>query len=113
MIDLPHGGGARFNEHDLVDFVLAFEPPRNYIIIGASHVTLARYQKKDTLDYWLRGRSRRRDTTQAVESVIDALVSTGLFVDEENLLCPESHRRCRGLRLSEMVLARINRSEGV
>jgi hypothetical protein len=113
VIDLPHGGGARFNEHDLVDFVLAFKPPRNYIIIGASRVALAKYHKKHTLDYWLRGRSRSRDTTQAVESVIDALVATGLFVDEEKLLCPESHRKCRGLRLSEMVLARINGPERV
>lgn len=113
MIDLPHGGGARINEHDLVDFVLAFKPPRNYIILGASHVALAEYHKKHTLDYWLRQGSRHPDTTQAVESVIDALVATGLFVDEEKLLCPESHRICRGLRLSEMVLARINRPERV
>jgi hypothetical protein len=109
VIDLPHGGGARFNERDLVDFVLAFKPPRDYIIIGASHVSLAKYHKKNTLDYWLRGRTQYRDTTQAVEGVIAALVKTGLFVDEEQLLCPESHKKCRGLRLSEMVLARTNR----
>jgi hypothetical protein len=113
VIDLPHGGGARISEHELVDFVLAFRPPRNYIILGASHVALAKYHKKNTLDYWLRGRSRYRDTAQAVESVIDALVATGLFADEEKLLCPESHKKCRGLRLSEMVLARINRPERV
>lgn len=113
MIDLPHGGGARFNEHDLVDFVLSFRPARNYIIIGASHVAVTKYHKRHTLDYWLRGRCAYRDTTQAVEGVIDALVATGLFVDEEKLLCPESHRKCRGLRLSEMVLARTNRPERV
>jgi hypothetical protein len=113
VIDLPHGGGARINEHELVDFVLAFKPPRSYIIVGASHVALAKYHKKRTLDYWLRQHSQYPDTTQAVESVIDALVATGLFVDEEQLLCPESHRKCRGLRLSEMVLDRINRPERV
>lgn len=113
MIDLPHGGGARVNEHDLVDFVLAFKPPRDYIILGASHVALAKYHKKHSLEYWLRQRSQYRDTTQAVESVIDALVATGLFVAEDKLLCPESHRKCKGLRLSEMVLARINRLERV
>ena len=111
MIDLPHGGGASINEDELVDFVLAFKPARSYIIIGASHVALAKYHKRQTLDYWLRQRSQYRDTTQAAESVIDALVRTGLFVDEEKLFCPESYRKCRGLRLSEMVLARINRPE--
>ena len=109
MIDLPHGGGARFNEHDLVDFVLSFKPLRKYIIIGASHVALAKYRKKNTLDYWLRGQTQYRDTTQAVETVIKELVATGLFVDEEQLLCPESHKKCRGLRLSEMVLARTDK----
>ena len=99
MVDLPHGGGARINELDLVDFIRTSNPPRNYIVGGASKVTLANHRKQHSLDYWLRQRSCYQDTMQAVPSVIDALVATGLFVAEDGLLCPDSRRRCKGLRL--------------
>jgi hypothetical protein len=113
VVDLPHGGGARINELDLVDFIRASRLPRNYIIGGASKVTLAKHHKKHSLDYWLRQRSQYPNTMQAVPTVIDALVATGLFIAEDKLPCPDSHRYCKGLRLSEMVLARINRPEGI
>jgi hypothetical protein len=99
VVDLPHGGGTQINEHDLVDFIRASCPPRNYIIGGASKLALAKHPKKHSLDYWLRQRSRYQDTMQAVPSVIAALVATGLFVAEDELLCPDTHRRCKGLRL--------------
>lgn len=113
VVDLPYGGGARINELDLVDFIRASRPPRNYIIGGGSKVALAKHRKKHSLDYWLRQRSRYPDTMQAVPSVTDALVATGLFVAEDKLLCPDSDKYCKGLRLSEMVLARINRPERI
>jgi hypothetical protein len=100
MIGLPLGGGAVFNEHDLVDYIRAFRPPRDYIIIGADKVVLAKHRKPHSLDYWLRQRSRNQNTMQAVSSVINDLVATGLFVVEDDLTCPDSHRRCKGLRLA-------------
>jgi len=99
MIGLPFGGGAVFNEHDLVDYIRAFRPPRDYIIIGASKVVMAKHRKPHSLDYWLRQRSRNRNTMQAVTSVIDDLIAARLFVVEDDLPCPDSHRRCKGLRL--------------
>jgi hypothetical protein len=99
VIDLPHGG-AQFNEHDLVDYIRASRPPRDYIIQGHVKTTLANHPKRHSLDYWLRDHhSRHPDTMQAVTSVIDALVATGLFVAEEELLCPDSGRHCKGIRL--------------
>ncbi len=97
-IALPYGD-AQFNAHDLVDYIRSFTPPRDYIIIGKQKDALVRHRKKTSLDYWLRRRSRRPDTMQAVDSVVYALVATKLFVLESDLLCPESHRHCKGLRL--------------
>jgi len=105
VIDLPYGG-AQFNEHDLVDYIRGFTPPRDYIIIGKQKDVLARHRKKTSLDYWLRRRSRHPDTLQAVDSVIDALIATKLFVVENDLFCPESHRFCKGLRLCKCLEAR-------
>jgi len=99
VIDLPYGG-AQFNEHELVGYIRSFSPPRDYIIVGKPRDALATHRKKASLDYWLRQRSRHPDTMQAVDSVIDDLVATGLFVAEDRLLCPESGRYCKGLRLA-------------
>lgn len=102
MIDLPYGGGARFDEQDLVDYIRSFTPTRDYIIIGKQTDVLAKHRKKYSLDYWLRQRCPNRDTMQAVGSVIDALVATGLFVADDHLLCPDSRGYCKGLRLSRL-----------
>src|ERR1019366_992142 len=98
-MELKHGGGAQFNENDLLDHIRASHPPRDYIIIGAQKDVLAKHHKPNSLDYWLRKCSRRPDTMQAVDSVIDALVATGLFTKEDNLPCPDSGRKCKGLRI--------------
>jgi hypothetical protein len=100
VINLPYSGGSQFDEHDLVDYIRAFAPTRDYIIRGAQTVSLANHTKHFSLDYWLRKRCPRQDTMQAVDRVIDDLVNTGLFVRDDNLLCPESHERCKGLRLT-------------
>ena len=99
MIDQPYGGGSQFNEYDLVEYIRASHPARDYIIIGAQKDTFANHRKRHSLDYWLRRRSRRPDTMQAVDSVIDALVATKLFTKADNLVCPDSGRECKGLRL--------------
>jgi hypothetical protein len=98
VITLPHGG-TQFNQHDLVDYIRSFKPQRDYIIIGKEQTVLARHRKKMSLDYWLRQQSRYQDTMQAVDSVIDALVTTGLFARDKRL-CPESRRDCNALRLT-------------
>jgi hypothetical protein len=102
VIDLPHGGhGAQFNERDLVDYIRASRPPRDHIIQGHVKTTLAKHPKRHSLDYWLRKHySRHPDTMQAVTSVVDALVETGFFVAEEKLLCPDSGRYCKGIRIA-------------
>ncbi len=98
LIALPHGGN-QFNEHDLVDYIRSFKPQRDYIIIGKERTVLARHRKKMSLDYWLRQRSPYEDTMQAVDSIVDALVTTGLFVRDKRP-CPESRRDCNALRLT-------------
>ena len=99
MIDLPHGGGGRFNEQDLVDHIRAAIPPRDYIIQGQKNCKLAQHLKPNSLDCWLRQFSRNHDTKQAVTAVVEALVATGLFELAEKLPCPDSGRQCKGLRL--------------
>ena len=101
MIDLPYGGhGAQFNEHDLVDYIRASTPARDYIIQGQNDCTLAQHPKPHSLDCWLRQLSRFPDTKQAVNSVIDDLVTTGLFLVVRKLRCPDSGRYCKGIRLA-------------
>lgn len=99
MIYLPHGAGGRFRERDLVDYIRASRPSRDYIIQGQTNIARAKHPKPKSLDYWLRQFSRNPDTKQAVTSVIDALVATGLFVVVSKLRCPDSHRYCKGIRL--------------
>ncbi len=99
MIDLPHGGGGRFSEHDLVKHIRAAKPPRDYIIQGQTDCTLAQHPKPHSLDCWLRKFSRYRDTKQAVNGVMDDLVKTQLFVVVKKLRCPDSGRYCKGIRL--------------
>lgn len=99
VIDLPHGGGGRFSEHDLADYIRASRPPRDYIIQGQTNVARAKHPKPKSLDYWLRQFSRNPDTKQAVTKVVDALVATGLFVVVSKLPCPDSHRLCKGIQL--------------
>jgi len=50
---------------------------------------------------------------QAVDCVIDDLVATGLFVAQDRLLCPDSHRYCKGLRLARngVSLLKVRKGE--
>jgi len=99
VIDLPHGGGGRFSEYDLVEHIRAAKPPRDYIIQGQADRKLAQHPKH-SLDCWLRKFSRYKDTKQAVNSVIDDLLATGLFVLVKKLRCPDSGSYCKGIRLA-------------
>lgn len=95
MIDLPYGGA--FDEHDLVAYIRA--SGRDYIIQGQQAVSLDEHTKPQSLDYWLRQFGKNPNTKQAENSVLDALVATGLFEISKNLICPDTGERCKGLRL--------------
>lgn len=95
MIDLPYGG--TFDEHDLVAHIQA--SGRDYIIQGQQAVSLDDHTKPQSLDYWLRQFGDNPNTKQAENSVLDALVATGLFEIVNDLICPDSGERCKGVRL--------------
>ena len=96
MIFLPYGG--KFEESDLVAHIRS--TGRNYIIQGQQAVSKIDHSKPQSLDYWLRQFASKFNTKQAENSVIEALVETGYFRVERNIPCPDSGRRCKGLRLS-------------
>jgi hypothetical protein len=95
MIDLPYGG--EFDEHDLVNHIRG--TGRDYIIQGQQAVSRDEHTKLQSPDYWLRQFGKNPNTKQAENSVLDALVATGLFEIIKNLRCPESGNQCKGLRL--------------
>jgi hypothetical protein len=96
MIPLPQGG--QFNEAALVAHIRSTD--RDYIIQGQQSVTLRNHSKPDSLDYWLRlNGAANRNTKQAENPVLDALVNTGQFVIVHRLWCPNSGTRCKGVRL--------------
>ena len=99
-IRLPQGGkDAGFYAQDLVAHVASMG--RDYIIQGQSNCGLAEHRKPSSLDVWLRqGYTRRKDTKQAANEIVDDLVATGLFVIEQDLTCPDTGRGCKGLRLT-------------
>ena len=101
-ISLPHGGpGARFDVVDLHDYMA--KRGIDYIVQGHCKCTLADHSKPNSLDYWLRERyAKYPDTMQAISSVIDDLVGTGLF-DPGKFTCPDSGQRCKGIALSVQI----------
>jgi len=97
MIKLPYG--TSFNENALVAHIRA--SGRNYIIQGQQASSFANHTKPHSLDYWLRQNyASNYDTKQAENSVLDALVATGLFAIVAKLKCPDSGARCKGVRLT-------------
>ena len=100
FIKLPHGGkGAGFYVSQLRTHIRS--TGRDYIIQGQQHCTLGNHTKPHSLDVWLRGfvNNNYKDTAQAVNQVIQALVDTEQFEEVDKLLCPDSGRRAKGLRL--------------
>jgi hypothetical protein len=95
MVKLPYGG--QFDENALMLHIKA--SGRNYIIQGQQSLSHINHTKPQSLDYWLRQFASNPDTKQAENSVLDALVATGLFRIEDGLDCPDSGKQCKGLRL--------------
>lgn len=108
MIHLPAGGS--FDPRDLVAYIRSVR--RAYIIQGQQNASFENHTKPHSLDYWLRERSRNRDTRQAENSVLDALVATGWFEIVDDLRCPDSDEECKGVRLTrqgnELVIIELN-----
>ena len=74
---------------------------RNYIIQGQKACRRIDHPKPTSLDCWLRDNyARSPDTKQAVNEVIADLVNTGDFA-EGDFYCPDSGRRCKGVRIIE------------
>lgn len=97
MIDLPQGGA--FDENLLIAHLRS--SGRDFIIQAQQSHCLAAHTKPRSLDYWLRTNfAQNPDTKQAENEVLAALVRTGRFVVDDNLLCPDSGQRCKGIRLS-------------
>lgn len=96
-ITLPHGGGGQFYPLDLVAHLR--KSGRTYIVQGQQKARLSGHTKPHSLDYWLRQYARNPDTKQADNDVLNALAATGLFRIVTDLECPDSGRRCKGLRL--------------
>ncbi|MCX9157821.1 hypothetical protein OPU71_16985 [Niveibacterium sp. 24ML] len=96
MISLP--SGQQFDERALIAYIAS--SGRDYIIQGQQMCDFAAHTKPQSLDYWLRQRfSRHRDTKQAENLVLSALVATGFFVIERRLRCPDTGNYCKGVRL--------------
>jgi hypothetical protein len=72
---------------------------RDYIIQGQVNCKLSAHPKPQSLDVWLRKNIRGNpDTKQAVNELVDQLVSSGRF-KEGRFTCPDSGRICKGIRL--------------
>ena len=99
FVKLPYGGpGSGFYVSQLIDHMR--HSGRDYIVQGQDHCTLESHRKPQSLDVWLRKNcTHRKDTSQAVNSVMYALVATGRFEVTYGLICPDSGQRCKGLRL--------------
>ncbi len=96
MINLPRGGV--FYAELLINHLR--EEGRNFIIQGQQACSLVDHTKPRSLDYWLRTNGAlNQDTKHAENRVLDLLVDTGLFAIEEDLVCPDSGARCKGIRL--------------
>jgi len=98
-IGLPYGGkGSTFHVDDLVSYIRSMH--RNYIVQGQVNCRFDEHPKPHSLDYWLRLHfAKNKDTKQAVNNVVNALLDTGLFALEEGLICPDSGHPCKGLRI--------------
>ena len=102
MIRLPFGGkNAQFDEQDLISYIL--KRGMDYIIQGQQQCSFSKHTKPNSLDYWLRvNYAINPDTKQAVNEIVEQLVKTGLFEQEDNLICPDSGKMCKGLRLKSV-----------
>lgn len=103
FINLPHGeAGAGFYVSQLIDYIR--RSGRDYIIQGQQDCSLKDHTKPHSLDVWLRQNcTRRKNTKQAVNEVVDALVGTRWFEVEQGLICPDTGYPSKGLKLLDRL----------
>lgn len=101
MIKLTCGG--QFNEYDLIKEIRL--AGRNDIVQGQVAAKMTEHPKPSSLDYWLRSHSKQKNTKAANNKVISALISTGMFEQVDDVACPDSGRKCKGIRLVERNLS--------
>ena len=95
-IGLPYGD-SEFDSDDLKAHIRA--TGRNYIIQGQKACNRRDHPKPRSLDCWLRDNyAKNPNTKQAVNEVMATLVNTGDF-EEGEFICPDSGRKCKGVRL--------------
>lgn len=98
MITLPHDADRQFDVRLLVGFMQL--TGMKHIIQGQQQVILAEHTKPNSLDYFVRSHfATSKDTAQAVNDVMQQLLQTGYFSEDEALMCPDSGRPCKGLVL--------------
>lgn len=102
IIELPYGGtGAQFAAKELINYFI--KQKINYLIIGATHVTLNKHPKPKSLDVWLRKHKNvtvHKDTCQAVGSIITQLIRLEQF-SRGISRCSDSNRMCKALIFCE------------
>jgi len=103
-ITLPHANNALFAVEDLVKYFISQKI--NYLIVGASQVTLDNHPKPKSLDVWIRKHEKvigtKKNTCQAVNSVIERLVEFAQFSIMKRV-CPTSNRMCKALVFCDNV----------
>ena len=107
-IRLPFGGpDAKFDVDRLVEHLK--DSGREFIIQGQAHRALSVHPKPRSLDVWLRRNfASNPDIKQAVNEVIDQLVSTALF-EKGQFVCPDSGRLCKGIKLVKGITGSVIR----
>lgn len=98
-ITLPHGGiAAKFLVNELINHFI--NEKINYLIIGATHLTLEMHPKPKSLDVWFRKHNSvkkgHKNTCQAVGLVITKLIKLEQFSNGIRR-CPTSNRMCKAL----------------
>jgi hypothetical protein len=99
FIELPYGApGEGFSVSYLITYLQASN--KDFIIQGQRTCCLADHPKPNSLDVWLRRNfTSRQDKKQATNELMHEIIKTGLF-EEGWFTCPDSGRKCKGIRLS-------------
>ncbi len=106
-ITLPYANNAKFNSNDLINHFR--EQRMNYMIIGATQVTLQNHTKPKSLDVWIRNHPNvigYENTCQAVNNVVSQIIEHQSF-SLGLRKCPKSKRICKALVFSDNQINQI------
>lgn len=98
LITLPHDNNRTFHISTLIQHLI--NQRRDVIIQGQQSVTFDNLTKQSSLDYWIRASvARKKNTKQAVNDVVNQICATGIFEAVDKLICPDTGRLCKCIRL--------------